>query len=338
MSVLHNLKVFRSAALLTLVVAAASAVAAEVSILNVSYDPTRELYVEFNKAFQEHYKKETGDTVTIRTSHGGSSKQARTVIDGAPADVVTLGISSDIDQIAKSGLLDTQWQSRLADNSTPYTSTIVLLVRKGNPKGIKDWDDLIKPGINVVTPNPKTSAGARWNYLAAWLHALKQPGGDEAKAREFVQALYKNVGVLDSGARGSTTTFVERGIGDVLIAWENEALLSVKDLGPDKFDIVVPSSSILAEPPVAVVDKNVSKHGTEKVAKAYLDYLYSPEGQEIAARHFYRPRLESVAAKYRDQYPQLKLYTVDAELGGWTKVQAEHFADGGVFDSIYLKK
>ena len=338
MSVLQKMKMFRSAALLTMVVAAASAVAAEVSILNVSYDPTRELYVEFNKAFQEHYKKETGDTVAIRTSHGGSSKQARTVIDGAPADVVTLGISSDIDQIAQSGLIDTRWQSRLADNSTPYTSTIVLLVRKGNPKGIKDWDDLIKPGINVVTPNPKTSAGARWNYLAAWLYALKQPGGDEAKAREFVQALYKNVGVLDSGARGSTTTFVERGIGDVLIAWENEALLSVKDLGPDKFDIVVPSSSILAEPPVAVVDKNAAKHGTEKVAKAYLDYLYSPEGQEIAAKHFYRSRLESVAAKYRDQYPQLKLYTVDQELGGWTKVQAEHFADGGVFDSIYLKK
>ncbi|MGO3711494.1 sulfate ABC transporter substrate-binding protein [Alcaligenes aquatilis] len=328
----------RAGALLALVLAAATAVAAEVSILNVSYDPTRELYAEFNKAFQAHYKEQTGDSVVIRSSHGGSSKQARTVIDGVPADVVTLGIASDIDQIAQSGLLDKGWQARLPDNSTPYTSTIVLLVRKGNPKGIDDWNDLIRSDVKVVTPNPKTSAGARWNYLAAWLYALKQGNGDEAQARDFVAKLYRNVSVLDSGARGSTTTFVERGIGDVLIAWENEALLSVKDLGPDRFDIVVPSSSILAEPPVALVDANAAKHGTEKVAQAYLEYLYSPQGQEIAARHFYRPRLESVAAKYRDQFPALKLYKVDDELGGWTQVQAKHFADGGVFDSIYLSR
>ncbi|ASR89966.1 sulfate ABC transporter substrate-binding protein [Alcaligenes aquatilis] len=328
----------RAGALLALVLAAATAVAAEVSILNVSYDPTRELYAEFNKAFQAHYKEQTGDSVVIRSSHGGSSKQARTVIDGVPADVVTLGIASDIDQIAQSGLLDKGWQARLPDNSTPYTSTIVLLVRKGNPKGIHDWNDLIRSDVKVVTPNPKTSAGARWNYLAAWLYALKQGNGDEAQARDFVAKLYRNVSVLDSGARGSTTTFVERGIGDVLIAWENEALLSVKDLGPDRFDIAVPSSSILAEPPVALLDTNVAKHGTEKVAQAYLEYLYSPQGQEIAARHFYRPRLESVAAKYRDQFPALKLYKVDDELGGWTQVQAKHFADGGVFDSIYLSR
>lgn len=332
-------KVTAMATAVALVVGVAAVVhAAEFTILNVSYDPTRELYVEFNKAFQDHYLQQTGDKVNVRTSHGGSSRQARTVIDGAPADVVTLGISSDIDQIAKSGLLDEQWQTRLADNSTPYTSTIVLLVRKGNPKNIQDWDDLVKPNINVVTPNPKTSAGARWNYLAAWLYALKQPGGNEEKAQDFVKALFKNVGVLDTGARGSTTTFVERGIGDVLIAWENEALLSVKDLGPDKFDIVVPSSSILAEPPVAVVDKNVQRNGSSQVAQAYLDYLYSEQGQDIAARHFYRPRLASVAEKYKDQYPSLKLYTVDEELGGWTVTQEKHFADGGVFDSIYLAK
>ncbi|MFC3864460.1 sulfate ABC transporter substrate-binding protein [Alcaligenes aquatilis] len=335
---LQRWKGVRAGALLALVLAAATAVAAEVSILNVSYDPTRELYAEFNKAFQAHYKEQTGDSVVIRSSHGGSSKQARTVIDGVPADVVTLGIASDIDQIAQSGLLDKGWQARLPDNSTPYTSTIVLLVRKGNPKGIDDWNDLIRSDVKVVTPNPKTSAGARWNYLAAWLYALKQGNGDEAQARDFVAKLYRNVSVLDSGARGSTTTFVERGIGDVLIAWENEALLSVKDLGPDRFDIVVPSSSILAEPPVALVDANAAKHGTEKVAQAYLEYLYSPQGQEIAARHFYRPRLESVAAKYRDQFPALKLYKVDDELGGWTQVQAKHFADGGVFDSIYLSR
>ncbi|MBN4665949.1 sulfate ABC transporter substrate-binding protein [Pandoraea nosoerga] len=312
--------------------------AASVSLLNVSYDPTRELYADYNKAFEAHYRQVAGDTVNVKASHGGSGKQARTVLDGAPADVVTLGISADIDELAQAGLVSKDWQKRLPDNATPYTSTIVLLVRKGNPKQIKDWGDLVKPGISVVTPNPKTSAGARWNYLAAWLYALKQPGGNEQKAQEFVKALYKNVGVLDSGARGATTTFVERGIGDVLIAWENEALLSVKDLGPDKFDIVVPSSSILTEPPVAVVDKNVDKHGTRKVAEAYLQWLYSPQGQEIAAKHFYRPRSPEIAKKYEAQYPKLKLYTVDADLGGWTKTQAKHFADGGIFDQIYTKK
>nr|WP_246179727.1 sulfate ABC transporter substrate-binding protein [Pandoraea aquatica] len=312
--------------------------AASLSLLNVSYDPTRELYADYNKAFEAHYKQVAGDTVTVKASHGGSGKQARTVLDGAPADVVTLGISADIDELATAGLVNKDWQKRLPDNATPYTSTIVLLVRKGNPKGIKDWNDLAKPGISVVTPNPKTSAGARWNYLAAWLYALKQPGGNEQKAQEFVKAIYKNVGVLDSGARGATTTFVERGIGDVLIAWENEALLSVKDLGPDKFDIVVPSSSILTEPPVAIVDKNVDKHGTRKAAEAYLQWLYSPQGQEIAAKHFYRPRSPEIAKKYESQYPKLKLYTVDADLGGWTKTQAKHFADGGIFDQIYTKK
>ncbi|GAB3628495.1 sulfate transporter subunit [Pandoraea terrae] len=312
--------------------------AASVSLLNVSYDPTRELYADFNKAFEKYYKQAGGDAVNVKASHGGSGKQARTVLDGAPADVVTLGISADIDELAQAGLVNKDWQKRLPDNATPYTSTIVLLVRRGNPKHIKDWDDLARPGISVVTPNPKTSAGARWNYLAAWLFALKQPGGSEAKAQDFVRALYKNVAVLDSGARGATTTFVERGIGDVLIAWENEALLSVKDLGPDKFDIVVPSSSILTEPPVAVVDKNADKHGTRKVAEAYLNYLYSPEGQEIAAKHFYRPRSSAIAKKYAAQYPKLKLYTVDADLGGWPKTQARHFADGGIFDQIYTKK
>ncbi|AKC70522.1 sulfate ABC transporter substrate-binding protein [Pandoraea oxalativorans] len=312
--------------------------AASLSLLNVSYDPTRELYADYNKAFEAHYKQVAGDTVTVKASHGGSGKQARTVLDGAPADVVTLGISADIDELATAGLVNKDWQKRLPDNATPYTSTIVLLVRKGNPKGIKDWNDLAKPGISVVTPNPKTSAGARWNYLAAWLYALKQPGGNEQKAQDFVKAIYKNVGVLDSGARGATTTFVERGIGDVLIAWENEALLSVKDLGPDKFDIVVPSSSILTEPPVAIVDKNVDKHGTRKAAEAYLQWLYPPQGQEIAAKHFYRPRSPEIAKKYESQYPKLKLYTVDADLGGWTKTQAKHFADGGIFDQIYTKK
>ncbi|VVE23396.1 sulfate ABC transporter substrate-binding protein [Pandoraea terrigena] len=312
--------------------------AASLSLLNVSYDPTRELYADYNKAFEAHYKQTTGDTVTLKASHGGSGKQARTVLDGAPADVVTLGISADIDELARAGLVHKDWQTRLPDNATPYTSTIVLLVRKGNPKQIKDWNDLTRPGINVVTPNPKTSAGARWNYLAAWLYALKRPGGNEQTARAFVAALYRNVSVLDSGARGATTTFVERGIGDVLIAWENEALLSVKDLGPDKFDIVVPSSSILTEPPVAVVDRNVDRHGTRKAAEAYLQWLYSPQGQEIAAKHFYRPRSPDIARKYASQYPKLKLYTVDADLGGWTKTQAKHFADGGIFDQIYTTK
>ena len=277
-----------------------------VTLLNVSYDPTRELYEDFNKEFAAYWKNKTGQDVTIRQSHGGSGKQARSVIDGLEADVVTLALAYDIDQIAdKAGTISGDWQKRLPDNSSPYTSTIVLLVRKGNPKGIRDWGDLAKPGVSVITPNPKTSGGARWNYLAAWAWALRQPGGNEAKAKDFVSRLYKNVPVLDAGARGSTTTFVERGIGDVLIAWENEALLAIKELGPGKFEVVAPSLSILAEPPVAVVDKVAGKHGTTEVARAYLEYLYTPEGQDIAARHFYRPRMPTVAAKYADQFPKM---------------------------------
>jgi len=307
-----------------------------VTLLNVSYDPTRELYEDFNREFAASWKNKTGQEVTIRQSHGGSGKQARSVIDGLEADVVTLALAYDIDQIAeKGGLLPANWQSRLPNNSSPYTSTIVLLVRKGNPKGIKDWGDLAKPGVSVVTPNPKTSGGARWNYLAAWAWALHQPGGSAATAQDFVSKLYKNVPVLDAGARGATTTFVERGIGDVLIAWENEALLAIKELGPGKFEMVAPSLSILAEPPVAVVDKIANKHGTRAVAQAYLDYLYTEAGQEIAARHFYRPRLASVAAKYAGQFPKLSLATVDGEFGGWKKAQASHFADGALFDQIY---
>ena len=307
-----------------------------VTLLNVSYDPTRELYEDFNKQFAGYWKNKTGQDVTIRQSHGGSGKQARSVIDGLEADVVTLALAYDIDQIAeKAGSLPTDWQKRLPDNSSPYTSTIVLLVRKGNPKGIHDWGDLAKPGVSVITPNPKTSGGARWNYLAAWAWALRQPGGNEAKAKDFVSRLYKNVPVLDAGARGSTTTFVERGIGDVLIAWENEALLAIKELGPGKFEIVAPSLSILAEPPVAVVDKVARKHGTAEVARAYLEYLYTAEGQEIAARHFYRPRMPTVAAKYGNQFPKMTLVTVDEVFGGWKKAQATHFADGAFFDQIY---
>ena len=307
-----------------------------VTLLNVSYDPTRELYEDFNREFAAYWKNKTGQEVTIRQSHGGSGKQARSVIDGLEADVVTLALAYDIDQIAeKGGLLPANWQSRLPNNSSPYTSTIVLLVRKGNPKGIKDWGDLAKPGISVVTPNPKTSGGARWNYLAAWAWALHQPGGSATTAKEFVSKVYKNVPVLDAGARGATTTFVERGIGDVLIAWENEALLAIKELGPGKFEVVAPSLSILAEPPVAVVDKIANKHGNRAVAQAYLDYLYTEAGQEIAARHFYRPRLASVAAKYAGQFPQLSLVTVDSVFGGWKKAQASHFADGALFDQIY---
>ena len=307
-----------------------------VTLLNVSYDPTRELYVDFNQQFATYWKGKTGQEVTIRQSHGGSGKQARSVIDGLEADVVTLALAYDIDQIAeKGGLLPANWQSRLPNNSSPYTSTIVLLVRKGNPKGIKDWGDLAKPGVSVVTPNPKTSGGARWNYLAAWAWALRQPGGNEATAKEFVTRLYKNVPVLDAGARGATTTFVERGIGDVLIAWENEALLAIKELGQGKFEIVAPSLSILAEPPVAVVDKIAGKHGTKAVAQAYLEYLYTETGQEIAARHFYRPRLASVAAKYEAQFPKVRLVTVDEVFGGWKKAHATHFADGALFDQIY---
>jgi sulfate/thiosulfate transport system substrate-binding protein len=309
--------------------------AAEVTLLNVSYDPTRELYVAFNAAFAKYWKGKTGQDVEIRQSHGGSGKQARSVIDGLQADVVTLGLAADIDAVATQGkLLPINWASRLGDNSSPYTSTIVFLVRKGNPKGIKDWGDLVKPGIQVITPNPKTSGGARWNYLAAWAWALKQPGGNEATAREFVRKLYKNVPVLDTGARGATTTFVQRRLGDVLIAWENEALLAVKELGSDKLQIVMPSVSILAEPPVAVVDNVVLRRGTREVAQAYLQYLYSKEGQEIIARNYYRPRDPEVAARYAAQYPKLNLVTV-AEFGGWSKVQREHFSEGGIFDQIY---
>jgi sulfate/thiosulfate-binding protein len=319
------------------VLAVASLGAAQVTLLNVSYDPTREFYADYNRAFAAHWKAQTGDDVTINQSHGGSGKQARSVIDGLPADVVTLALAYDIDAIAeKSALLPKDWQKQFKNNSAPYTSTIVFLVRKGNPKGIHDWGDLAKPGISVITPNPKTSGGARWNYLAAWAWALQQPGGNDASARDFVAKLYKNVPVLDSGARGSTTTFVERGIGDVAISWENEAFLAVNALGKDKFEIVVPSLSILAEPPVAVVEKNASRHGTAKVAKAYLGYLYSPEGQEIAAKNFYRPRSAEVAAKYAKSFPKLKLVTIDQAFGGWQKAQKTHFADGGVFDQIYL--
>jgi sulfate/thiosulfate-binding protein len=309
--------------------------AAEVTLLNASYDPTRELYVAYNAAFAKYWKAKTGQDVTIKQSHGGSGTQARSVIEGLAADVVTLGLAADIDAIATQGkLLPINWASRLSDNSSPYTSTIVFLVRKGNPKGIKDWSDLIKPGVSVITPNPKTSGGARWNYLAAWGWALKQPGGTDATAKEFVRKLYKNVPGLDTGARGSTTTFVQRGIGDVLIAWENEALLARKELGPDKLQIVVPTVSVLAEPPVAVVDKVVLRRGTREVAQAYLQYLYSKEGQEIVAKNYYRPRDPEIAAKYAAQYPKLNLVTI-ADFGGWSKVQPLHFAEGGVFDQIY---
>lgn len=310
--------------------------AKNVTLLNVSYDPTRELYEEFNKAFATHWKNTTGETVEINQSHGGSGKQARSVIDGLEADVVTLALAYDIDAIAeKSKLLPKAWQGRLPNNSAPYTSTIVFLVRKGNPKRITDWDDLARPGISVITPNPKTSGGARWNYLAAWGYALRKWNNDEAKAKEFVAAIFKNVPVLDSGARGSTTTFVERGLGDVFISWENEAYLAVNELGPDKFQIVIPSVSILAEPPVAVVDRNARRRGTKKVADAYLNYLYSEEGQEIAARHYYRPRLESVALKYANTFPKINLFTIDEVFGSWKAAQDRHFADKGIFDQIY---
>jgi sulfate transport system substrate-binding protein len=315
-----------------------SAAAKSVALLNVSYDPTRELYQDYNPVFAAYWKKQTGDDVTISQSHGGSGKQARAVIDGLQADVVTLGLPPDIDAIVKNGhLIDPKWESRLPQNSSPYTSTIVLLVRKGNPKGVKDWDDLVKPGIEVVTPNPKTSGGARWNYLAAYGYALKTNGGDEDKAKAFVKALYGNVKVLDTGARGSTVTFVERGEGDVLIAWENEALLSVNKLSPGQFEIVYPSQSILAEPPVAVVDTNVDKHGTRAVAEAYLKYLYSPEGQDVAARNYYRPRDPAVLAKYSSQFASLKLFTEKELFGDWSATQKKHFSDGGVFDQIYGK-
>jgi len=307
-----------------------------VTLLNVSYDPTRELYEDYNRQFATWWKAKTGQEVTVRQSHGGSGKQARAVIDGLPADVVTLALAYDVDQLAeKGGLIPADWQQRLPGNSSPYTSTIILLVRKGNPKQIKDWPDLVRPGVSVVTPNPKTSGGARWNYLAAWGVALRSPGGTDSAAKEFVTRLYRNVPVLDAGARGSTTTFVERGIGDVLIAWENEALLAVKELGPDQFELVIPSSSILAEPPVTVVDQVTRRHSTQEVAQAYLEYLYTAAGQEIAAKHFYRPRDQVVAAKYASQFPQVSRFTIDQVFGGWKKAQATHFADGGVFDRIY---
>ena len=309
----------------------------EKTLLNVSYDPTRELYQQYNAAFAKYWQAKTGEKVAIKQSHGGSGKQARSVIDGLQADVVTLALASDVDAIHdKAKLLPADWQKRLPHNSSPYTSTIVFLVRKGNPKHVKDWDDLVKPGIAVITPNPKTSGGARWNYLAAWAYALKKTG-DEAQAKEFVKKLYRNVPVLDSGARGSTTTFVERGIGDVLLAWENEAFLALRELGPDKFEIVAPSLSILAEPTVAVVDKVADKRKTRAVATAYLEYLYSEQGQEIAAKNYYRPTLESVARKYAQQFPKLNLITVDEVFGGWRKAQKTHFADGGSFDQIYAQ-
>jgi sulfate/thiosulfate-binding protein len=316
-----------------LVLASAGELRAQ-ALLNVSYDPTRELYQAFNTAFAKYWQTKSGKTVQIRQSHGGSGAQARSVIDGLEADVVTLALSADIDAIAQSGLISPSWQKRLPQNSTPYTSTIVFLVRKGNPKAIKDWNDLVKPGIGVITPNPKTSGGARWNYLAAWLYARQLPGGTDAKAKDFVAQLLKNVPVLDSGARGATTTFVQRGIGDVLLSWENEAYLALQEQ-PDKVQIVVPSISILAEPPVAVVDKVVDKHGTRAAAEAYLQYLYSPEGQEIAAKNHYRPRDPKVAEKYAASFAKVKLLTIDQAFGGWTTAQKTHFADGGTFDQIY---
>ncbi len=318
----------------TLLLASMGALAKDVQLLNVSYDPTRELYEAYNKAFTAHWKQETGDNVVIRQSHGGSGKQATSVINGIEADVVTLALAYDVDAIAQRGRIDKAWMKRLPDNSAPYTSTIVFLVRKGNPKQIHDWNDLAKPGVSVITPNPKSSGGARWNYLAAWGYALHHNNNDKAKAQGFVKALYKNVEVLDSGARGATNTFVERGIGDVLIAWENEALLATEKLGKGKFEIVTPSESILAEPSVSVVDRVVDKKETRPVAEAYLKYLYSPQGQEIAAQNFYRPRDAKVAQKYAAQFPKLKLYTVDELAGGWAEAQKTHFASGGIFDQI----
>ncbi|WP_295557064.1 sulfate ABC transporter substrate-binding protein [uncultured Hyphomicrobium sp.] len=324
---------------LSVSLAGLSAAAYAAELLNVSYDPTRELYQEFNAAFAKHWKATAGEDVTIKQSHGGSGKQARAVIDGLEADVVTLALAGDVDQLATKGsLIPADWQKRLPDNSAPYTSTIVFLVRKGNPKGIKDWADLGKEGVEVVTPNPKTSGGARWNYLAAWGYALKQDGGSEEKAKDLVTKIYKNTKVLDSGARGSLTTFTERGIGDILISWENEAYLATKELGPDKFEIVTPTVSILAEPSVTVVDKVVDKKGTRKLAEAYLNYLYTPEGQDIAGKHYYRPRDAKAAEKYKAQFSPVKLFTIDEVFGGWTKATEVHFKDGGVFDQIYSSK
>ena len=316
-----------------------AASAADLTLLNVSYDPTRELYQQYDAAFSAYWKAKTGDVVTVKQSHGGSGKQARSVIDGLDADVVTLALAYDIDEIAdKAKVIAPDWQKRLRHNSSPYTSTYIFLVRKGNPKGVRDWGDLVKPGVSVVTANPKTSGGARWGYLAAYGHALRQPGGSDAKARDFITRLFRQVPVLDSGARGATVTFADRGIGDVLLAWENEAHLALKEFGPDKFVIVYPPTSILAEPPVALVDKVVDKRGTRKVAEAYLEYLYSPVGQEIAAKNFYRPIDDKVAAKYAAQFPKIALFTIDEVFGGWAKAQKTHFADGGVFDQIYSPK
>jgi sulfate transport system substrate-binding protein len=323
-----------SAFLLAILVSAAPAMAADVTLLNVSYDPTRELYVEINKAFAAKYRVDTGKSVEIKQSHGGSGRQARSVIDGLAADVVTLALAYDIDEIAARGYIAADWQKKLPQNAAPYTSTIVFLVRKGNPKNIKDWDDLAKPDVKVITPNPKTSGGARWNYLAAWGYSLRKGGGDD-KAKEFVKAIYANVPVLDTGARGSTVTFVERNVGDVLIAWENEAFLSIAEFGKDKFDIVVPSVSILAEPPVAVVDNVVDRKGTRAAAEAYLQFIYGKDGQEIAAKHYYRPRDPEVAKKYEANFPKVELFTVDEVFGGWRTAQKRHFADKGVFDEIY---
>jgi sulfate/thiosulfate transport system substrate-binding protein len=328
-------KIATTIATLALAVSTATAaLAANVTLLNVSYDPTRELYTDFNQSFALYWKGKTGDHVTIKQSHGGSGKQARSVIDGLEADVVTLALAYDIDAIQEKGLIKPGWQKRLPHNSSPYTSTIVFLVRKGNPKKIKDWNDLVKPGVSVITPNPKTSGGARWNYLAAWGYALHQKGGNDAKAKEFVARLFKNVPVLDSGARGSTNTFVQRGLGDVLLAWENEAFLAINELGPDKFEVVTPPESILAEPPVAVVDKVVDRHGTRKVAEEYLKYLYSHEGQKIAAKHYYRP----IDKKVPTRLAKLRLYTIEQAFGGWQKAQKRHFSDGGTFDQIYSSK
>jgi sulfate/thiosulfate-binding protein len=319
---------------LAALLAAATAVAAPATLLNVSYDPTRELYQDVNAAFAKAWKAKTGQDVTIRQSHGGSGKQARSVIDGLEADVVTLALAYDVDAIARAGLVAGDWQKRLPDNASPYTSTIVFLVRKGNPKKIRDWEDLARPGVSVVTPNPKTSGGARWNYLAAWGHALRKSGGNARAARDLVARIYRNVPVLDTGARGSTVTFVERGIGDVLIAWENEALLAAREMGKGRLEIVAPSDSILAEPPVAVVDRVAGKRKTAALARAYLEFLYTPEGQELAARHYYRPRSPAVAAKYAAQFPRLQLFTIDRLFGGWAQAQKTHFDNGGIFDQL----
>lgn len=332
----YTLKIWPKITLLAAVLIIGSEAFAEKTLLNVSYDPTREFYQEFNPAFAKHWQAQAGEQIKINQSHGGSGKQARSVIDGLEADVVTLALAGDIDAIAQhSKLLPENWQSRLPQNSSPYTSTIIFLVRKGNPKGIKDWNDLAKPGVSVITPNPKTSGGARWNYLAAWEFGKQQFGEDRAK--DFVKAIFKNVPVLDSGARGSATTFIERGIGDVLISWENEAFLALKEYGKDKFEIVIPSFSVLAEPAVALIDKVADRKGTRQVAEAYLQYLYSDEGQDIAARHFYRPTNEKIAKKYAQQFPTIKLFKINDAFGDWKNAQKAHFDDGGTFDQIYLK-